>query len=70
MNGLTSILPYLLAAGLAATFGVLILGVAALVRGGKFNARYSNKLMRMRVLLQAITVALLAAVALIYGATH
>jgi hypothetical protein len=31
-----------------------------MVRGGAFNARNSNKLMRMRVILQGITLALLA----------
>ena len=41
-----------------ATFAVLCVGLYGLFRGGSFNATYSNKLMRMRVLLQFVTVVL------------
>ncbi len=41
-----------------ATFAVLCVGLYGLFRGGRFNATYSNKLMRMRVLLQFVTVVL------------
>ena len=37
----------------------LFIGLYALFRGGDFGRSYSNKLMRLRVLLQAIAVALL-----------
>lgn len=37
----------------------LFIGLFALFRGGEFGRTYSNKLMRLRVLLQAIAVALL-----------
>jgi len=40
------------------TLGV---GIYALFRGGDFGRSYSNKLMRLRVLLQAIAVAILVA---------
>ena len=39
----------------------LFIGLFALFRGGVFGRSYSNKLMRLRVLLQAIAVALLVA---------
>lgn len=39
----------------------LIIGLFALFRGGEFGRTYSNRLMRLRVLLQAIAVALLVA---------
>jgi len=39
-----------------ATLAVLCVGVFGLLRGGAFNASYSNKLMRLRVLLQGLTV--------------
>ncbi|WP_340644880.1 twin transmembrane helix small protein [Phenylobacterium sp.] len=39
----------------------LFIGLFALFRGGEFGRSYSNKLMRLRVLLQAIAVALLVA---------
>jgi len=37
-------------------FLVLILGILAMARGDKFNNNWSQKLMRMRVLFQAIVV--------------
>ncbi len=43
-----------------ATLGVLLFGVITMVRGGEFNKRNSNKLMRARVILQGITLMLLA----------
>lgn len=39
----------------------LFVGIYSLFRGGEFARSYSNKLMRLRVLLQAIAVALLVA---------
>ncbi len=43
------------------TFLVLLIGIVALFRGGKFGANWSNRLMRMRVLFQFIVVLLIAA---------
>ena len=40
----------------AAVFIVLTLGVLAMARGDNFNKNWSQKLMRMRVLFQAIAV--------------
>jgi hypothetical protein len=37
------------AIALAATVAALLAGVIAMVRGGAFNAKYGNKLMRARV---------------------
>lgn len=39
---------------------VLGAGVVSMLRGGRFNRRYGNKLMRWRVGLQALAIALLA----------
>ena len=39
---------------------VLLVGVASMFRGGDFNRKYANKLMRLRVLLQALALALFA----------
>ena len=39
----------------------LAVGLYALFRGGDFGRSYSNKLMRLRVLMQAIAVALIVA---------
>jgi ABC-type dipeptide/oligopeptide/nickel transport system permease subunit len=43
----------------AATFVVLIVGVVAMLRQGKFNAEYSNKLMRLRVIFQFTAIMLI-----------
>ncbi len=50
-----------------ATLGVLIVGVIGMASGGNFNRRYANKLMRTRVVLQALAVALFAILILLFG---
>ncbi len=52
---------YLVAIAMAAVLIVLIVGVAAMFHDGEFNRKYANKLMRLRVLLQALALALFAA---------
>ena len=54
---------YLIYAALAAVAIVLALGIFALFRGGEFGRSYSNKLMRLRVLTQAVAIAMLVAAA-------
>jgi len=49
----------LLVIALAATLIVLIMGVVGMVHQGPFNANWSNKLMRMRVLFQFAAILLL-----------
>ena len=43
---------------LLATAGVLFVGIYGLMRGGEFNRKYSNVLMRWRIGLQAVAVAI------------
>jgi hypothetical protein len=50
---------FLIPAALVAVAAVLALGIYALFRGGDFGRSYSNKLMRLRVLMQAIAIAVL-----------
>ena len=50
---------YLIPAALTAVAIVLAIGIYALFRGGDFGRSYSNKLMRLRVLMQAIAIAVL-----------
>jgi hypothetical protein len=45
-------LPVLIVIAALATFGALAFGLVSMVRGGEFNARNSNRFMRLRVLLQ------------------
>ena len=53
------IFSFLIPAALAAVTIVLGVGIYALFRGGEFGRSYSNKLMRLRVVAQAIAVAVL-----------
>ena len=53
------IFDYLIPAALAAVTIVLGFGIYALFRGGDFGRSYSNKLMRLRVVMQAIAIAIL-----------
>jgi len=55
MNGLVSglVLAAVVAVGL-----ILVTGIVAMMRGGEFNRKYGNKLMRARIALQALAVVL------------
>jgi hypothetical protein len=52
---------YLIPICLAAVTAALGFGIYALFRGGEFGRSYSNKLMRLRVLTQAVAIAVLMA---------
>jgi len=36
----------------------LVVGIVAMIKGGEFNKKYGNKLMRMRVTLQGLALGL------------
>ena len=50
---------FLIPAALTAVVIVLAFGIYALFRGGDFGRTYSNKLMRLRVVMQAVAIAIL-----------
>ena len=50
-----------------ATLGILITGIIGMARGGDFNRKNANKLMRARVALQAVAVGLFAIILLLIG---
>ncbi len=52
-------LEILIVIALVATLAVLLAGVVAMLRGGAFNAKYGNKLMRARIAMQALAVGLM-----------
>ncbi|MDE2487419.1 MAG: twin transmembrane helix small protein [Alphaproteobacteria bacterium] len=52
---------YLIPISLAAVAIVLGFGIYALFRGGDFGRSYSNKLMRLRIVAQAVAIAVLIA---------
>ena len=53
------IFSYLSLAAVSAVAVVLAFGIYALFRGGDFGRSYSNKLMRLRVVMQAVAIAVL-----------
>lgn len=63
------IVNFLILAAIAATTITLGFGLVALFRGGEFGRSYSNRLMRLRVALQATALALLALGAFIASRT-
>ncbi|PPR61517.1 MAG: hypothetical protein CFH10_01140 [Alphaproteobacteria bacterium MarineAlpha4_Bin2] len=44
----------LLIIAMLATLGVLFFGIFTMARGGDFNKKYGNKIMRSRVILQGL----------------
>tara|TARA_B110000116_G_scaffold175245_1_gene151615 strand:- start:1194 stop:1403 length:210 start_codon:yes stop_codon:yes gene_type:complete len=56
---LNTILPYIIYIVLFSVLVVLIIGVIAMLKGGDFNKRWGNKLMRARVALQGLAVILI-----------
>jgi hypothetical protein len=54
-----TVLTTLLIVAMAATLGVLVVGLVGFFQGGEFNRKYGNKLMQARVALQAVAVVLL-----------
>ncbi|MGY9025711.1 MAG: twin transmembrane helix small protein [Candidatus Pelagibacterales bacterium] len=44
---------------IAAVTVVLLTGIFSMLKGGKFNKQYSNKLMRLRILLQFIAIVII-----------
>lgn len=56
-----SLFRILIPAALIAVAAVLALGIYALFRGGDFGRSYSNKLMRLRVVVQAAAIVILVA---------
>ena len=64
MSGLSAII---IVIAMVATLGELLVGVIGMARGGNFNRKNANKLMRARVALQALAVGLFAIVLLLIG---
>lgn len=56
---MTDLFDILIPAALLAVAVTLAFGIYALFRGGDFGRSYSNKLMRLRVVMQAIAVVVL-----------
>jgi Hypoxia induced protein conserved region len=64
MSLMDTVLPFLLIAAMGATAIVLFAGIAAFAFNSKLNAKYSNKLMTARVVLQGLALAVLGLIVL------
>lgn len=53
--------------GLLATAAILGVGIYSLAKGGEFSKAHSNKLMRMRVTAQAVTIGIMVLFLLLIG---
>ena len=65
MEFFTKIAPILIIIGLILVFIVLVVGLVSMLAKGDFNKKYSNKLMRLRVITQGIIILIFALVFLI-----
>ncbi|NRB16167.1 twin transmembrane helix small protein [Parasedimentitalea psychrophila] len=52
---------YLVVAAMAAVVVALVIGIAGYGKGGEFNKKHGNKMMRLRLLFQFIAVLLILA---------
>jgi hypothetical protein len=50
---------FIVVAAVLAVLVILMIGLGSFTSGGAFNRKYSNKLMRLRIIAQAIAVALI-----------
>ena len=50
----------LMVIGMLATLGVLATGIISMARGGEFNERWGNRLMRYRIVAQGFALAMFA----------
>ncbi|MCH2678889.1 MAG: twin transmembrane helix small protein [Alphaproteobacteria bacterium] len=63
---LNLILPYAIFIVLFSVLLVLFIGIISMLRGGDFNKRWSNKLMRARVILQGLAILLILLTAYLF----
>lgn len=65
IKDMTPVLTVLLVIAMLATLAVLFAGLLSMARGGEFNRKHGNRLMRWRVILQGGALLLLALVLLL-----
>lgn len=61
---MSQILFFMAVAACFAVLVVLMFGIGSFAKGGAFNRKYSNKIMRLRIVTQAIAIALILAAVL------
>ena len=50
---------YVVAIACLIVLGILMFGIGSFAKGGDFNRKYANKIMRLRIILQAVAVVLI-----------
>ena len=65
MDFFSKVIPIMIIVGLILTFIVLVIGLISMLSKGDFNKKYSNKLMRLRVLVQGIIILIFSIVLLV-----
>ncbi|MBC7136989.1 MAG: twin transmembrane helix small protein [Oceanibaculum nanhaiense] len=65
MDGMSDIFFTLTIVAMLITLAVLASGLFSMARGGEFNRRNANKIMRLRILAQAVALAMFAAAMLL-----
>ena len=63
-----SVFYYIVVIAVLAVLVILMIGLGSFTKGGEFNRKYANKLMRMRIIAQAVAVLLIIVFALFRGA--
>lgn len=58
---------YVVAVAVLVVLVILMIGIGAFARGGEFNRKHSNRLMRYRIVAQAVAVALILLFVFIRG---
>lgn len=58
---------YIMVFAILGVFVVLMIGLGAFTSGGEFNRKYANKLMRYRIIAQAIAIALILLFVILRG---
>ena len=65
--GMSGFLVPLMIFAMLATLGVLFFGIFTMARGGDFNRKHSNRIMRARIVLQGLALLLFAVIMVIAG---
>ena len=68
MRTLALVLPYAVGVAMFCVVASLFAGLFSMARGGAFNDRWGNRLMRARVISQATTIALIVLYVLVRNA--
>jgi hypothetical protein len=67
METLGPLVPYLLGLALTATLVVLLVGIFSFAFNSEFHRKHGNTMMRARVIVQGIAIALFALLVFVFG---